>query len=840
MPPKPSPEVEHLAAFFAQCGLSQQRSLETARSKTAPQAHRLLQLANADSDNDNHSRLDDKQITLALQLAKDAQALTDDLRLYILDAIRDRRLAKADQVAAAIKYLTAHPEQPVDTASFNEACGVGFSITPAELDTRIRAYVADKADEVNKLGWAGFSKVSGLMRQADPLRWVAPLDLKGAAEAVYTDMFGSRDAHKLKAQQAADKAKKDNKAANAAGPKASTSAVPLHAESPDDMFAQGWLSRLHKPGGNEQKIPERMQEHLAWTKGKVFTRFPPEPNGFLHIGHSKAIAVNFGFAKYHKGHCYLRYDDTNPEAEEQIYFDKILENVRWLGYEPYQVTHSSDHFAELYDLAVLLIKKGFAYTSNDTAEEISAQRGGKDHGPRHDSKDRSKPVDQSLREFADMRAGKYKPGEMVLRMKQDMSSSNPTMWDIIAYRVLGKPHHRTGTEWAIYPTYDFTHCLCDSFENISHSLCTTEFIGARTAYEWLCDALEVYKPRQSEYGRLTLEGAITSKRKLLKLVKENYVNGWDDPRLYTLVALKRRGVPPAAIISFVSNLGVSTSPSLVQLQRFEQTVRSHLEMSTPRLNLVLRPIKVTLENLPADFQLSLDKPLHPKDPSMGTIAVPFSRELVIDSDDFRAEPSKDFFRLAPGATVGLLNVPRPVTYVRHETDPATGAVTHVVCRYEDEALGEQPLAPGFKPKGWIHWVSAPHAVAVREARLFRRLFKSDNPGALGDKYLDDLNPDSLEVVKGAVVESAVWRVVRDSLSRAKDVVRQRQDEATRNGTEAPPSVDGLEVVRFQANRVAYFCLDGDSVLQDESGEVDGGKLVLNLIANLKEDKLKAK
>lgn len=311
-------------------------------------------------------------------------------------------------------------------------------------------------------------------------------------------------------------------------------------------------------------------------------------------------------------------------------------------------------------------------------------------------------------------------------------------------------------------------------------------------------------------------------------------------RLYTLVALKRRGVPPAAIISFVSNLGVSTSASLVQLQRFEQTVRAHLEMTTPRLNLVLRPLRVTLENLPADFALSVDKPLHPKDPSMGSIQAPFSRELVIDQDDFRAEASRDFFRLAPGATVGLLNAPRPVTYVSHEVDPATGVVTHVVCRYEDEAHGGQALPPNFKPKGWIHWVSAPHAVPVREARLFRRLFKSDNPGALGDAYLSDLDPHSLELVRGAVVEPAVWRVVRDSLARARDVVRARQADAARHGTEAPPSVDGLEVVRFQANRVAYFCLDGDSALREESGEVEGGDLVLNLIANLKEDKLKGK
>ncbi|BGP40715.1 Glutaminyl-tRNA synthetase [Rhodotorula kratochvilovae] len=826
MAPKVSPEVEALAAFFAQCGLSEQRALETARSKTAPQAKQLLQLARLDQDN-----LDDKQTTLALQVAKDGTKLTDDARLYIVGAIRNNRIQKSDQVSAAIKHLsTATP--PFDDAAFDEACGVGFSITPAELDTRVRAYLADKADDVQKAGWTGFSKVSGLMRQADPLRWVAPLDLKAAAETVFEELFGKKEDAKAKAQAAADKAKKEAKT-----PKASTSAVPLAAESPDDLFAQGWLSRLHKPGGNEQKIPERMKEHLEWTKGKVFTRFPPEPNGFLHIGHSKAIAVNFGYAKYHKGHCYLRYDDTNPEAEEQIYFDKILENVRWLGYEPYQITHSSDHFAELYDLACLLIKKGLAYTSDDTAEEIAAQRGGKDHGPRHESKDRNKPVEQSLSEFADMRAGKYKPGEMVLRMKQDMESPNPTMWDIIAYRVLGKPHHRTGTEWCIYPTYDFTHCLCDSFENISHSLCTTEFIGARTAYEWLCDALEVYKPRQSEYGRLTLEGAITSKRKLLRLVKEGHVSGWDDPRLYTLVALKRRGVPPAAIIAFVSSLGVSTSASLVQLQRFEQTVRSHLEMTTPRLNVVLRPVRVTLENLPADFSLECDKPLHPKDPAMGTVSVPFSRELLIDQDDFRAEASKDFFRLAPGATVGLLNAPRPITYVSHEVDAATGAVSHIVCRYEDEATSALPA--GFKPKAWIHWVSAPHAVPIKEARLFRRLFKSDNPGALGDKYLEDLSPDSREVVQGAVVEPAVWRVVRDSLARAREVVAARKADAEKNGTEAPPSVDGLEVVRFQANRVAYFCLDADSVLED-GGEKDGGELVLNLIANLKEDKLKGK
>ncbi|GAA5984223.1 hypothetical protein JCM5350_002870, partial [Sporobolomyces pararoseus] len=552
------------------------------------------------------------------------------------------------------------------------------------------------------------------------------------------------------------------------------------------------------------------------------------------IGHSKAIAVNFGFAKYHQGHCYLRYDDTNPEAEEQIYFDKILENVRWLGYEPFKVTHSSDHFGELFELAKILIKKGLAYTSNDTGEEINAQRGGPNHGPRFESKDRNKPIEQSLKEFQDMKDGKYQPGEMTLRMKQDIiNSSNPTMWDIIAYRVLGKEHHRTGNDWCIYPTYDFTHCLCDSFENISHSLCTTEFIGARTAYEWLCDALQVYKPRQSEYGRLTLEGAITSKRKLLKLVKEGHVDGWDDPRLYTLVALKRRGVPPSAVISFVSNLGVSTSPSLVQLSRFEQTVRQHLEFSTPRLMLIVDPIKVTIENLPEDFYLEIEKPLHPKDSSFGTNKVPFTREIFIDRDDFRVEADKNFFRLCPGSTVGLLNTPKPISYVSHSINEQTGLVEEIKVKYEFDAK------ENFKPKGWIHWIAkherSNSPVLIKETRIFNRLFKSDNPATLGDKYLEDLDPESKKIKQGSMVEVGVWKVIKDSLEKAQEVVRLRKLESEKNGTEAPPSVDGLEVVRFQASRVAYFCLDQDSKLEEGN---DKGELVLNQITGLKEDKTK--
>ena len=319
------------------------------------------------------------------------------------------------------------------------------------------------------------------------------------------------------------------------------------------MFSEGWLGNLHKPGGNPQTRPELMEAHLKATGGKVVTRFPPEPNGYLHIGHSKAITVNFGYARHNGGVCYLRYDDTNPEAEEERYFTSIKETVEWLGFKPYKITYSSDHFQKLYDLAEELIRRDKGYVCHCTgmgitvnsrlivAEEVHKGRGGKDgkENPRFECVHRNRPVEESLREFRGMRDGKYKPKEAFLRMKQDiLNNPNPNMWDLTAYRVLETPHHRTATTWRIYPTYDFTHCLCDSFENITHSLCTTEFALARESYEWLCDALDVFKPAQREYGRLNLSGTIMSKRKILKLVQGRYVRDWDDPRLYTLVALR--------------------------------------------------------------------------------------------------------------------------------------------------------------------------------------------------------------------------------------------------------------------------------------------------------------
>lgn len=607
------------------------------------------------------------------------------------------------------------------------------------------------------------------------------------------------------------------------------------------MFKDGFLSKLHQPGGNPQRRAELKEEHLRATGGKVTTRFPPEPNGFLHIGHSKAIAIDFGYARYHGGQCILRYDDTNPEAEEEQYFESILEMVRWLGFEPSKITYSSDYFQRLYDLAVELIKKGRAYVDHSTGEDINAGRGGKERGPRKANKYSSRPIEESLREFQDMKDGKYKPGTVTLRMKQDLEGNgNPQMWDLIAYRVLDAKHHRTGDTWCIYPTYDFTHCLVDSFENISHSLCTTEFILSRESYEWLCDALDVYKPRQYEFGRLNLEGTITSKRKILKLVKEGHVKDWDDPRLFTLLALRRRGIPPGAILSFINQLGVTTSVSTIQSKRLDQSVRQYLESSTPRLMMCLEPIKVVLDNLPKDFFMELERPLHPKVAKFGKSTMPFSRTIYIDQSDFRTVEEKDYFRMAPGKTVGLLNAPFPVTCTSFETDVQTGQVSLIHCRYEDEQFGGEPCG---KIKSYIQWVAQHDAsqspVRVDEVRIFKPLFTSANPAG-EENYLDHIDQDSLEVKTGAVIEIGFWSVAKAALqeageeSEARTMASKQQSAGDSEGApdRQAKQLFGNEVVRFQAMRLAYFALD------NRDADLDKRRIVLNRIVSLKEDAAK--
>ncbi|PFH51271.1 hypothetical protein AMATHDRAFT_3127 [Amanita thiersii Skay4041] len=613
------------------------------------------------------------------------------------------------------------------------------------------------------------------------------------------------------------------------------------------VFEEGFLGNLHKPGENPQIHPRFKDAHLAATGGQVWTRFPPEPNGYLHIGHSKAIFVNFGYAAHHGGKCYLRYDDTNPEKEEARYFESILDMIRWLGFEPWKITYSSDYFQELFELAIELIKRDRAYVCHCSQEEIKVDRGEKRGQPRpciH----RNRPISESLTEFENMKNGKYRPKEANLRMKQDLNDGNPQMWDLTAYRVLETPHHRTGDKWKIYPTYDFTHCLVDSLENISHSLCTTEFIASRQSYEWLCDAVEVYKPRQSEYGRLNLEGTVMSKRKILALVEEGYVSGWDDPRLYTLIALRRRGIPPGAIINFVSTLGVSTATSNIEIVRFEQSIRQYLEGTAPRLLMVLRPLKVTIENLAEDYILMVEKPLHPKVPELGTTTIPFTKHIYIDAEDFRLEDSKDYFRLAPGKTVGLFRAPYPITCTSYKTDPTTGEVTELFCRLENEG-------PQKKPKAYIQWVAEHEPtgspVKVDETRIFHRLFKSDKPSS---DFRKDIVPNSLEVIKGAMIEVGFWPLANKSMIEARQEAKARTEKVMKNNADMPTAshdtpyatseqLVGQECVRFQGLRVAYFALDKESrvaCLDVSSGlspaaYTQGDSIILNRIVSLKED-----
>lgn len=550
---------------------------------------------------------------------------------------------------------------------------------------------------------------------------------------------------------------------------------------PNNMFMHGWLDEVFK----ERPIKP------------VITRFPPEPNGYLHIGHAKAIAVNFGFAKYHGGHCYLRFDDTNPEAEEEKYFTAIKELVEWLGFKPYQITYSSDNFDRLYEKAEELIRRGRAYICHCGDAEIKSQRGGEERGPRYRCAHADQSIEHNLTHFRAMRDGKYKPKEAFLRMKQDIEDGNPQMWDLAAYRVLDAEHHRTGAKWKIYPTYDFTHCLCDSFERITHSLCTTEFIQSRVSYEWLNKTLEVYEPMQREYGRLSITGTVLSKRKIMKLVNEKIVRGWDDPRLYTLIGIRRRGVPPGAILEFVNEIGVTTAPTIIQVSRFDQTIRKYLECTVPRLMLVLDPIPVVIEDAE---EIELEMPFSPKIPMMGTHKIRLTKTVYIERADFREVDSKNFYRLAPGKSVGLLQIPFPIKTIAFTKE--NDKITEVRAVYDKD---------GKKPKTYIHWV--PEGSRCVEVRIHEQLFKSEKPENAEGGFLNDINPNSEKIWPKAMIESGF------------DEVRARAPWPRAAG-ESESSQNLPESVRFQAMRVAYMAMDSEST--DE-------KIILNRIVSLKED-----
>ncbi len=509
--------------------------------------------------------------------------------------------------------------------------------------------------------------------------------------------------------------------------------------------------------------------------GRVHTRFPPEPNGYLHLGHAKSICLNFGVAKEFNGLCNLRFDDTNPTKEEQEYVDSIREDVRWLGGDwQDREFYASNYFEQLYAYAEQLITMGKAYVDDLSAEEIREHRGTLTE-PGRESPWRNRSVEENLDLFRRMRAGEFADGERVLRAKINMASPNLVMRDPTLYRIRHAAHHRTGDTWCIYPMYDYTHCLSDSIEGITHSLCTLEFINNRELYDWVLETLGAYRPQQIEFARLNLTYTVLSKRKLIQLVKEGHVRGWDDPRMPTLCGLRRRGVPAEALREFCSRIGMARADSTVEYSMLEFCVREHLNAHAARVMAVLDPVKVVIENYPEGQVEEFDMPYHPEDESYGSRKVPFARELYIERDDFRMEPPKKYHRLAPGAEVRL----RYAYFItcREAILDDAGNVIELRCVYDPESRGGQS-PDGRKVKGTIHWVSAQHAIPA-EVRLYDQLFAAENPNAApeGQTFLDHINPQSLAVVEGLL----------------------------------EPALAGLPVGdKVQFERLGYFCKDRDS------------------------------
>lgn len=510
--------------------------------------------------------------------------------------------------------------------------------------------------------------------------------------------------------------------------------------------------------------------------GRVQTRFPPEPNGYLHIGHAKSIVLNFGIAEQYDGKCNLRFDDTNPTREEEEFVSSMIEDIHWLGYDwDDRLFFASDYFGQLYEWAVQLIKDGKAYVDDLSPEEIREYRGTLTE-PGKESPFRDRSVEENLDLFEGMKEGEFMEEERVLRAKIDMASPNINLRDPVMYRILHETHHRTGDEWCIYPTYDWAHGQSDSIEKITHSLCTLEFKNNRPLYNWFLDQLGIFHPRQIEFARLNITYTVLSKRRLIQLVDEGYVNGWDDPRMPTLSGMRRRGITPESIRHFIEHVGVAKKQSTIQRSKLDHFIRDDLNARTPRANGVLRPLKVVITNYPEDKVEMMEFPNHPGDESFGTRDVPFSKEIYIDRDDFREDPPKRFWRLSPGKEVRL----RYAYFMTCQdvVKDEDGKIVELRCTVDPETRGG--AAPdGRKVKGTLHWVSVPHALDV-EVRVYDRLFNDPFPLDVeeGGDFTDSLNPDSLQVYSHVKVE---------------------------------PSLQGVKAGdRYQFERVGYFCVDPDS------------------------------
>ncbi|GBN04777.1 Glutamine--tRNA ligase [Araneus ventricosus] len=754
-------------------GLSEQKAKETAKNeKLCNQLIEIINTATKYSPKGISKSTGNLLYKVGTSIKPQIQSKIELLVKYVAE----EKLNTEIKVNAAIKYLMDHAEENVDIKNFETASGVGITVSPEEIEKAVEKVIARSKEELLEKRYTfNMGILMAAARSELPFadgKWV-----KNEVDIQVLDLLGPKDsANNLKVAQTKVKEKKKE-------------ATPTETEMPKEEEPRtitSMMKRLnfHKPGENYKTdgyviTPNTMnliKKHLEETKGQVRTRFPPEPNGILHVGHAKAVNINFGYAEAHGGLCILRYDDTNPEKEEEKYFNEILEMVQWLGYEPAMISHSSDYFDQLYEYACTLIKKDLAYVCHQKQEELK----GFNPPP---SPWRKRPVEESLQLFQDMKNGKIGEGEATLRMKVTLEEGKQ---DPVAYRIKFLPHHRTGNKWCIYPTYDFTHCLCDSIENITHSLCTKEFQSRRSSYYWLCNALDIYCPVQWEYGRLNMNYTVISKRKILKLISEGIIRDWDDPRLFTLTALRRRGVPPEAIQKFCVELGVTGAQSVVDPQMLEAHVRDILNNTAPRTMAVLEPLKVRI-SLPCKTPILIDVPDFPADPSRGHHKVTFSDVIYIDQSDFREIlPNNQYKRLTIGQPVGL----RHAGYVISVTEVKKDENNQII---EVQTIGT-PVAVSKRPKAFIHWVSEP---VTCEVRLYERLFNHKNPEdskEVPGGFITDCNPNSLRCIKNAMVDK---------------------------------SVKGAKIYdKFQFERVGFFSVDPDSTPD---------KLVFNQTVSLKED-----
>ncbi|XP_019164926.1 PREDICTED: glutamine--tRNA ligase-like isoform X1 [Ipomoea nil] len=713
-------------------------------------------------------------------------------RPTLLKYIVSSKIKTPAQLEAAFGFLSANASETLKVNEFEEACGVGVEVSIEDIELLVNDIFEENKPKILEQRYkTNVGELFAAVRKRQP--WADPKIVKQLIDEKLVALLGERTAEdnaKPVKKKKEKPAKVESKASKEETPAPNPSEEELNPysifPSPEENYkvhTEVYFS--DRPVLRICNTKELLEKHLKATGGKVYTRFPPEPNGYLHIGHAKAMFIDFGLAKERDGCCYLRYDDTNPEAEKKEYIDHIEEIVRWMGWEPFKITYTSDYFQELYELAVALIQNGHAYVDHQTPEEIKEYREKKINSPWRD-----RPIEESLRLFDEMKRGMIEEGKATLRMKQDMQSDNPNMYDLIAYRIKFTPHPHAGDKWCIYPSYDYAHCIVDSLENVTHSLCTLEFEIRRASYYWLLDALGIYKPFVWEYSRLNITNNVMSKRKLNRLVTEKWVDGWDDPRLMTLAGLRRRGVTPTAINDFVCGIGITRSDhSVIRLDRLEYHIREELNKTAPRTMVVLNPLKVVITNLEAGLVMELDAKKWPdaqSDDSSSFYKVPFSKVVYIEHTDFRMKDSKDYYGLAPGKSV-LLRYAFPIKC----TEVILGDDKETVV----ELRAEYDPSKTVKPKGVLHWVAEPSPGVDPlkvEVRLFEKLFLSENPGELDD-WLGDLNPNSKAVMPNAYAVPLL-----------------------RNATLGD---------KFQFERLGYFAVDKDSTAE---------KLVFNRTVTLRD------